>query len=239
MTSRQLIIPVSLKEGLLLTARELNQLGVAGLSYDLFDLLSHFKSLDKIPALANILPNKGITVLTVVSPKRLKVTEGQLTFSAFRDGERLTYSLTALAPLISQASILVADSLLSDKLSLSKAFVLSETPTDVGWQASDGNRYYSRETALLPGKSRARADFIESAVPLAMGLNGEFFQGSTVRSILDRAYQYELSPLDEHCSCYACKQFTLSYFHHLYQHTPLLASQLLARHNLTQYLSKT
>ena len=45
-------------------------------------------------------------------------------------------------------------------------------------------------------------------------------------------YKYELKPIDDKCDCYTCKNFTLSYLHHLYASQELLGLQLLTNHNI-------
>ena len=39
-------------------------------------------------------------------------------------------------------------------------------------------------------------------------------------------------PLDEKCNCYACKNFTRSYLHHLVKAKEILGIRLLSLHNL-------
>ena len=45
-------------------------------------------------------------------------------------------------------------------------------------------------------------------------------------------YKDEIRPIDSRCSCYTCKNFTLSYLHHLFASQELLALQLLTNHNI-------
>ncbi len=42
----------------------------------------------------------------------------------------------------------------------------------------------------------------------------------------------KISPIDNQCSCYTCKNFTLSYLYHLFVSKELLALQLLTNHNV-------
>ena len=51
-------------------------------------------------------------------------------------------------------------------------------------------------------------------------------------SICDSKYALDFTKLDEHCECPACsEQYTRAYFHHLFQHTPLLCHRWLIMHN--------
>ncbi len=45
-------------------------------------------------------------------------------------------------------------------------------------------------------------------------------------------YKLNMKPIDEECLCYTCKNFTLSYLHHLFASQELLALQLLTIHNV-------
>ena len=45
-------------------------------------------------------------------------------------------------------------------------------------------------------------------------------------------YKEKILPIDHQCQCYTCKNFTLSYLHHLFASHELLAFQLLTSHNI-------
>ena len=45
-------------------------------------------------------------------------------------------------------------------------------------------------------------------------------------------YKEKLTPIDVNCSCYTCKNFTLSYLYHLFSSQELLGMQLLTNHNI-------
>ncbi len=45
-------------------------------------------------------------------------------------------------------------------------------------------------------------------------------------------YKEKLHPIDNHCSCYTCRNFTLSYLYHLFSSQELLGMQLLTNHNI-------
>ncbi len=50
--------------------------------------------------------------------------------------------------------------------------------------------------------------------------------------ILKSIYKADLSPVDEDCSCYVCKNFTKSYLHHLFKQREILGYTLATYHNL-------
>ena len=60
-------------------------------------------------------------------------------------------------------------------------------------------------------------------------------------NIKNKKYKEKLSPIDNQCLCYTCKNFTLSYLHHLFASQELLALQLLTNHNIffINYLMET
>ena len=45
-------------------------------------------------------------------------------------------------------------------------------------------------------------------------------------------YKENLNPIDQNCLCYTCKNFTLSYLHHLFASHELLGLQLITNHNI-------
>ncbi len=45
-------------------------------------------------------------------------------------------------------------------------------------------------------------------------------------------YKEKISPIDGECQCYTCRNFTLSYLHHLFSSQELLALQLITNHNI-------
>ncbi|OUW94984.1 MAG: tRNA guanosine(34) transglycosylase Tgt [Pelagibacteraceae bacterium TMED237] len=51
-------------------------------------------------------------------------------------------------------------------------------------------------------------------------------------NIKNSIYKEKLNPIDSQCLCYTCKNFTLSYLHHLFASQELLALQLLTNHNV-------
>ena len=62
---------------------------------------------------------------------------------------------------------------------------------------------------------------------------GIFYDAHHHANILDKQFEKDLSLLDPDCRCETCSQgFTRAYFHHLLQHTPLLAQRFLAAHNV-------
>lgn len=57
-------------------------------------------------------------------------------------------------------------------------------------------------------------------------------QKNQKREITKGIYKNDLSPVDEDCSCYVCKNFTKAYLHHLFKQRELLGYTLATYHNL-------
>ncbi len=60
---------------------------------------------------------------------------------------------------------------------------------------------------------------------LVKGKNGKI-------NLKNSNYKDKLIPIDEQCKCYTCKNFTVSYLHHLFASHELLALQLVTNHNI-------
>lgn len=50
--------------------------------------------------------------------------------------------------------------------------------------------------------------------------------------IIKSVYKNDLSPVDEECGCYTCKNFTKAYLHHLFKQREILGYTLATYHNL-------
>ena len=51
-------------------------------------------------------------------------------------------------------------------------------------------------------------------------------------NLKNSVYKEKISPIDDECLCYTCRNFTLSYLYHLFSSHELLALQLLTNHNI-------
>jgi queuine tRNA-ribosyltransferase len=63
-------------------------------------------------------------------------------------------------------------------------------------------------------------------------LEPQHCEGKEFINIKNAQFAEDLSPVDENCSCYCCKNFTKAYIHYLFKAKELLGGQLLAIHNL-------
>ncbi len=81
-------------------------------------------------------------------------------------------------------------------------------------------------------------DMFDCVMPTRLARHGSAFIG-TGETIPVKAGRYrdDLTPIDENCDCYACKNFTKAYIRHLLNVGEILGMRLLTIHNLRYYLS--
>lgn len=79
-------------------------------------------------------------------------------------------------------------------------------------------------------------DMFDCVLPTRNGRNGLFFTRKGKLNIKNAQFNEDFRPVDEECSCYACRNFTRAYIRHLMRAKEILALQLASIHNLTFYL---
>jgi queuine tRNA-ribosyltransferase len=82
-------------------------------------------------------------------------------------------------------------------------------------------------------------DLFDCVMPTRAGRFGRaFISGDTpYLNIRNAQWARDPLPLDETCSCIACRNYTKGYIHHLFKAKEMLGPQLLSNHNLTHYLA--
>jgi queuine tRNA-ribosyltransferase len=88
---------------------------------------------------------------------------------------------------------------------------------------------------LLDGVA-AGIDMFDCVLPTRNARNGWFFTRRGDVKIRNARYRADTRPLDEACSCYACRNFTRAYLHHLQRVNEILGARLGTIHNLHFYL---
>ncbi len=73
---------------------------------------------------------------------------------------------------------------------------------------------------------------IQSNTPLEQAMSGFCSIENKLVSIIEPHYEQDQKSLIDNCQCFTCLKHTRSYLHHLYKNTPILAIQLLAKHNM-------
>jgi queuine tRNA-ribosyltransferase len=87
---------------------------------------------------------------------------------------------------------------------------------------------------LVDAVSRG-VDMFDCVMPTRNARNGWLFTRNGVVKIRNATYRNDLSPLDEECGCYTCRNFTRAYLHHLFRSQEILGARLNTIHNLYYY----
>jgi queuine tRNA-ribosyltransferase len=78
-------------------------------------------------------------------------------------------------------------------------------------------------------------DMFDCVMPTRNARNGHLFTSQGLLRLRNSRYRQDTRPLDEHCSCYTCQNFSRAYLHHLDKCREILGSQLNTLHNLHFY----
>jgi len=82
---------------------------------------------------------------------------------------------------------------------------------------------------------RRGMDMFDCVMPTRNARNGHLFvQGGVIR-IRNSRYRNDTRPLDPHCDCYTCRNYTRAYLYHLDKCGEILAARLNTLHNLHYY----
>ena len=87
---------------------------------------------------------------------------------------------------------------------------------------------------LVEGVRRG-VDMFDCVMPTRNARNGHLFTTHEVVKIRNAKHKKDTSPLDEHCECYTCKNYSRGYLHHLDKCNEILGARLNTIHNLRFY----
>ena len=87
---------------------------------------------------------------------------------------------------------------------------------------------------LVEGVARG-VDMFDCVMPTRNARNGHLFTTEGVVKIRNAKHRHDTGPLDPHCDCYTCKNFSRAYLHHLDKCGEILGAQLNTIHNLHHY----
>jgi queuine tRNA-ribosyltransferase len=79
-------------------------------------------------------------------------------------------------------------------------------------------------------------DMFDCVMPTRNARNGWLFTRFGDIKIKNARYRDDTEPLDETCDCYACRNFSRAYLHHLHRTREILGARLNTVHNLHYYL---
>ncbi len=78
-------------------------------------------------------------------------------------------------------------------------------------------------------------DMFDCVMPTRNARNGHYFITDGVVRIRNSQYRHDMGPLDPHCDCYTCQNFTRAYLYHLDKCGEMLGAMLGTVHNLRYY----
>ena len=82
---------------------------------------------------------------------------------------------------------------------------------------------------------RRGVDMFDCVMPTRNARNGHLFVDEGVIKIRNAVHKMDDRPLEAHCDCYTCQNFSRSYLHHLDKCGEILGSMLNTIHNLRYY----
>ncbi|MFJ2989809.1 tRNA guanosine(34) transglycosylase Tgt [Collimonas sp. NPDC087041] len=88
----------------------------------------------------------------------------------------------------------------------------------------------------LVGGVENGVDMFDCVMPTRNARNGWLFTRFGDLKIKNARYKDDTQPLDETCGCYACRNFSRAYLHHLHRTGEILGARLNTIHNLHYYL---
>ena len=78
-------------------------------------------------------------------------------------------------------------------------------------------------------------DFFDCVMPARNARHSHVFTSNGIINLLNKKYELDDTPLDEHCSCPTCSNFSKAYIRHLFKAGEMLAMRLCVIHNLYFY----
>ena len=84
---------------------------------------------------------------------------------------------------------------------------------------------------LIEGVIRG-VDMFDCVLPTRIARNGTVFTSEGKLVIRNARYKEDFSPLDHHCTCYTCRNYSRAYLRHLFNVGEILGARLTSYHNL-------
>lgn len=82
-------------------------------------------------------------------------------------------------------------------------------------------------------------DMMDCVIPTKYARSGALFTNVGKLRITNREFKNDRFPIDTNCDCYACKNFSRAYVHHLFAANEILGATLTSIHNVSFFLSLT
>jgi queuine tRNA-ribosyltransferase len=87
----------------------------------------------------------------------------------------------------------------------------------------------------IVGAVKRGIDMMDCVLPTRSGRTGQAFTRRGVVNIRNARHADDPRPLDENCSCPACRKYSRAYLHHVVRAREMIGSMLLSWHNLHYY----
>ena len=84
----------------------------------------------------------------------------------------------------------------------------------------------------IVGAVKRGVDMMDCVLPSRSGRTGQVFTRRGVVNIKNARHADDPRPLDEHCSCPACSNYSRAYLHHVFRAQEMISGMLLTWHNL-------
>jgi queuine tRNA-ribosyltransferase len=84
----------------------------------------------------------------------------------------------------------------------------------------------------IVGAVKRGIDMMDCVLPSRSGRTGQVFTRHGVLNIKNARHQDDPRPLDEACTCPACRSYSRAYLHHVFRSQEIISSMLLTWHNL-------
>ena len=84
---------------------------------------------------------------------------------------------------------------------------------------------------------RRGVDMFDCVMPTRNARNGSLFTTCGRLNIRNARYAEDERPVDEHCNCYTCTNYSRAYLRHLFMAKEILAYRLNSIHNISHYCS--
>src|SRR3546814_14393080 len=94
----------------------------------------------------------------------------------------------------------------------------------------------TRTDTLFPSPTLFRSvDMFDCGLPTRSGRTGQAFTRRGSINIRNARHAEDPRPVDEHCRCPACRNYSRAYLHLLVRSDEILGAMLMTAHNLTYY----
>ena len=87
----------------------------------------------------------------------------------------------------------------------------------------------------LVGAVERGIDMFDCVLPTRSGRNGQAFTWNGPINLRNARFAEDTGPLDEHCTCPTCGNYSRAYLHHLHKSGEILGAMLLTEHNIGFY----